>query len=41
MARGRARILPALRDADLMVTQEPSTLQGNAPSFREFLAEYR
>ncbi len=33
--------LPALRDADLMVTQEPATLQGNAPSFREFLAEHR
>ena len=33
--------LPALRDADLIVTQEPATLQGNAPSFREFLAEHR
>src|ERR1700675_1008292 len=33
--------LPALRDADLMVGQEPATLQGNAPSFREFLAEHR
>ena len=32
--------LPALRDADLIVTQEPATLQGNAPSFREFLAEH-
>jgi transcriptional regulator GlxA family with amidase domain len=30
--------LPALRDADLMV---PATLQGDAPSFREFLAEHR
>ncbi|MEH2480089.1 transcriptional regulator GlxA family with amidase domain [Nitrobacteraceae bacterium AZCC 2146] len=33
--------LPALRDADLVVTQEPATLQGDAPSFREFLAEHR
>lgn len=33
--------LPALRDADLMVDQEPATLQGDAPSFREFLAEHR
>jgi transcriptional regulator GlxA family with amidase domain len=33
--------LPALGDADLMVDQEPATLQGDAPSFREFLAEHR
>jgi transcriptional regulator GlxA family with amidase domain len=33
--------LPALRDADLVVTQQPATLQGDAPSFREFLAEHR
>jgi transcriptional regulator GlxA family with amidase domain len=33
--------LPALRDADLMVGQVPATLQGDAPSFREFLAEHR
>jgi transcriptional regulator GlxA family with amidase domain len=33
--------LPALRDADLMVGQEPATLQGDASSFREFLAEHR
>jgi hypothetical protein len=33
--------LPALRDADLVVTQEFATLQGNAPSFREFLDEHR
>jgi transcriptional regulator GlxA family with amidase domain len=30
--------LPALHDADLMV---PAILQGDAPSFREFLAEHR
>jgi hypothetical protein len=24
-----------------VVTQEPATLQGDAPSFREFLAEHR
>ena len=33
--------LPALRDADLMVGREPATLQGDAPSFREFLTEHR
>jgi transcriptional regulator GlxA family with amidase domain len=33
--------LPALRDADLVVTREPATLQGDAPSFREFFAEHR
>jgi hypothetical protein len=33
--------LPALRDADLIVGQKPATLQGDAPSFREFLAEHR
>jgi AraC-like DNA-binding protein len=33
--------LPALRDTDLTVDQEPATLQGDAPSFREFLAEHR
>src|SRR5712671_7157713 len=33
--------LPALLDADLVGAQEPATLQGNAPSFREFLAEHR
>src|ERR1700722_12011483 len=33
--------LPALSDADLVITQEPATLQGDAPSFREFLAEHR
>jgi transcriptional regulator GlxA family with amidase domain len=33
--------LPALLDADLVIAQEPATLQGNAPSFREFLAEHR
>jgi hypothetical protein len=31
--------LPALRDANLIVTQEPATLQGDA--FREFLTEHR
>jgi Helix-turn-helix domain len=33
--------LPALRDADLVVTREPATLQGDAPSFREVFAEHR
>jgi transcriptional regulator GlxA family with amidase domain len=33
--------LPALRDVDLMVSHETATLQGNAPSFREFIAEHR
>ena len=33
--------LPALRDVDLVVSQESATLQGDAPSFREFLAEHR
>jgi transcriptional regulator GlxA family with amidase domain len=33
--------LPALREADLMATKQPATLQGDAPSFRDFLAEHR
>ena len=33
--------LPALRDADLMTTKQPATLQGDAPSFRDFLAEHK
>jgi hypothetical protein len=33
--------LPALRDADLALTQEPATLQSDALSFRESLTEYR
>jgi transcriptional regulator GlxA family with amidase domain len=32
--------LPSLREADLMTTQQPATLQGDAPSFRDFLAEH-
>ena len=33
--------LPALREADLMTTKQPATLQGDAPSFRDFLAEHK
>jgi transcriptional regulator GlxA family with amidase domain len=33
--------LPALRDADLVITKQPATLQGDAPSFRDFLAEHK
>ncbi|MGY3591394.1 transcriptional regulator GlxA family with amidase domain [Bradyrhizobium sp. USDA 4341] len=33
--------LPALREADLMATKQPATLQGDAPSFRDFLAEHK
>jgi AraC-like DNA-binding protein len=33
--------LPALRDADLVATQEAATLEGDASSFREFVAEHR
>src|SRR5258707_14713416 len=34
-------IVMAFRNTDLVVTREPATLQGNALSFREFLAEHR
>src|ERR1700680_4839232 len=40
-ATSRRARCPALRDADLVVTQGSATLQGDAPSFREFLAEHR
>jgi len=33
--------LPALRETDLMATKQPATLQGDAPSFRDFLAEHK
>src|ERR1700726_4022289 len=34
-------IVMAFRNTDLVVAHEPATLQGKAPSFREFLAEHR
>jgi hypothetical protein len=40
-ATSRRARCPALRDADLVVTQGSATPQGDAPSFREFLAEHR
>jgi transcriptional regulator GlxA family with amidase domain len=33
--------LPALRDADLVISRQPATLQGDAPSFGDFIAEHK